>query len=67
MALSILVQKDKVLNPQGAGDPCLTFYMTEVWTPNRDLKRRINVFTNECLRRIIGYRRNDWFMFDIIP
>ena len=34
-------------------------YGCETWTLNTDLKRRIDVFGNKCLRRIMGYRWND--------
>ena len=35
-------------------------YGCETWTLNSDLKRRINAFGNKCLRRIMGYRWNDF-------
>ncbi|XP_045124033.1 uncharacterized protein LOC123511990 [Portunus trituberculatus] len=31
-------------------------YGCETWTLNTDLRRRINVFGNRCLRRIMEYR-----------
>lgn len=33
-------------------------YGCETGTLNRDLERRINIFSNKCLRRFMGYRRN---------
>ena len=35
-------------------------YGCETWTLNSDLKRRIDAFGNKCLRRIMGYRWNDF-------
>ncbi|KAG0697185.1 Tetratricopeptide repeat protein 17 [Chionoecetes opilio] len=35
-------------------------YGCETWTLNSDLKRRIDAFGNKCLRRIIGYRWDDY-------
>ena len=35
-------------------------YGFETWTLNTDLKRRIDVFSTKCLRRIMGYR---WYDF----
>ncbi|KAG0723026.1 LINE-1 retrotransposable element ORF2 protein [Chionoecetes opilio] len=35
-------------------------YGCETWTLNSDLKRRINAFGNKCLRRIMGYRWDDY-------
>ena len=35
-------------------------YGFETWTLNLNLKRRIDVFGNRCLRRIMGYR---WYDF----
>ena len=35
-------------------------YGCETWTLNINLKRQIDAFDNECLRRIIGYRWNDF-------
>ena len=35
-------------------------YGCETWTLNSDLKRRIDAFGNKCLRRIMGYRWNDY-------
>ncbi len=35
-------------------------YGCETWTLNNDLERRLNVFGTKCLRRIMGYRRNDF-------
>ena len=35
-------------------------YGCETWTLNSDLERRLNVFGTKCLRRIMGYRWNDF-------
>ena len=35
-------------------------YGCETWTLNTDLKRRIDAFGTKCLRRIMGYRWNDF-------
>ena len=35
-------------------------YGCETWTLNADLKRRIDVFGTRCLRRIMGYRWDDF-------
>ncbi|KAG0728970.1 Exportin-6-B [Chionoecetes opilio] len=35
-------------------------YGGETWALNSDLKRRINAFGNMCLRRIMGYRWDDY-------
>ncbi|KAG0711750.1 Major facilitator superfamily domain-containing protein 1 [Chionoecetes opilio] len=35
-------------------------YGCETWTLNSDLKRRIDAFGNKCLRRIMGYRSDDY-------
>ena len=35
-------------------------YGCETWTLNSDLERRLNVFGTRCLRRIMGYRWNDF-------
>ncbi len=35
-------------------------YACETWTLNSDLERRLNVFCAKCLRRIMGYRWNDF-------
>ncbi len=35
-------------------------YGYETWTLNRDLERRLDVFGTKCLRRIMGYRWNDF-------
>ena len=35
-------------------------YGCETWTLNTDLERRLNVFGTKCLRRIVGYRWDDY-------
>ena len=35
-------------------------YGSETWTLDSDLKRRIDAFGNKCLRRIMGYRWDDY-------
>ena len=35
-------------------------YGCETWTLNADMKRRLDVFGTSCLRRIMGYRWNDY-------
>ena len=35
-------------------------YGCETWTLNSDLEKRLNVFGTKCLRRIMGYRWNDF-------
>ena len=35
-------------------------YACETWTLNRDLKRRLDAFGTKCLRRIMGYRWDDF-------
>lgn len=35
-------------------------YGCETWTLNTDLERRLNVFGSRCLRRIMGYRWDDF-------
>ena len=56
LVLSVPVQTDKDSNFQV---PAL-LYGFEIWTLNIDLKRQIDVFGNNCLHRIMGYRWNNF-------
>ena len=53
--LSLSVQMDNNSDLQSLMIPVL-LHGCETWTLNTDLKRRIDVFGNKCLCRIIGYR-----------
>ena len=59
LALSISTQTDKGADLKSLVIPVL-LYGCETWTLNADLKRRIDAFGSKSLRRIMGYRWNDY-------
>ncbi len=59
MALSVPKQEEKAPHLKSLVFLVL-LYGCETRTLNSDLERRLNVFSTKCLRRIMGYRWNDF-------